>query len=98
MSAPSTRFQKMGEQIRGEIVDKAKDRAVALFGETPPGNQDVGPKESVAMMRRNWGDIGYRQALLTRVGPKNYRDMVIEMYGGNEAVWPMPPEGRPPNG
>ena len=91
--AKNDMYVRIGTQLKGEATQKAHERAKALFGDPPPGSTDMTDKEFIAYWQRNWNDPDFRLAQLERVGAENFRNTVIEMFGGNEAVWPMPEKG-----
>lgn len=84
------RIALMGERLMGEATAKAQRHAEAVFGPRPAGTQDMGRKAFMAYVQRNWPDPSFREGLLTRIGPKQFRAVVIAMHGGDETVWPMP--------
>ncbi len=91
------KYKEMAQKLKADADTKAKQRAKALFGDPPPGYQDLSKTALIEMAKRHLGDPAYFQGMLTRVGPVNYRNLIIELFGGNEAIWPMP-AGDPQHG
>jgi hypothetical protein len=94
---PEDIYKSIGQKLKADGKAKAKERAKSLFGDPPPGYKTLPKDDFLNLARRNWSDQAYREGLLTRVGVENFRDIVIELYGGDESVWPLP-EGGPANG
>lgn len=84
------RLKVIAERMKGQATAKAKTRAEAVFGLEPPGTQAMGRKAFLEYARRNWADPSFRTGLLTRVGPAQFRAVVLALSGGDEAAWPMP--------
>lgn len=90
------RYARIGATLRGEVMDRARQRAESIFGSEPSGTTEMSKKAYLELVRRNWPDPGFRTGLLARVGARQFRETFLEaMYGGNQAVWPMP-DGKPP--
>ena len=59
----ATSVKAVARDLQTESTDSAKRIARSLFGDVPYGAEQLSKTQFLDMLRRNWADVNYRQAL-----------------------------------
>jgi hypothetical protein len=62
----------VADQLKQEIDGDAEHLGRELFGGVPDDAIEMSKREYHEFVGRNWQDPGFRQALLTRIGPDEF--------------------------
>lgn len=82
-------FADIATSIIAEIKNDAPKIAASLFPAALPGMSNMTKTAYLDLVRRNWGDLQFRQGMLTRVGADNFKATIKEAFGVQ--AWPDTP-------